>query len=95
MDKCTVTICFAVVFLVFTTGGSMTERLVPSQYATIQAAIDDCNDGDVIIVAYGTYTAAGNHDIDFKGKAVTVRTMDPKDPNMMAVTVIYGRGPEA
>ena len=70
------------------------ERLVPSQYATIQAAVDDCNDGDVIIVAWGTYTADANHDVDFKGKAVTVRTIDPNDPNMMAVTVIYGRGPE-
>ena len=28
-------------------------RLVPSEYSTIQAAIDDCNNGDVAIVAPG------------------------------------------
>ena len=37
-------------------------------YPTIQAAIDDSNDSDVIILAPGTYTGAGNRDIDFKGK---------------------------
>jgi predicted outer membrane repeat protein len=63
-------------------------RLVPAQYPNIQAAIDDCNDGDTVIVAPGTYTGPGNHDIDFKGKAITVRSTDPNDPNVVAATII-------
>ena len=48
--------------------------LVPSMYPTIQAAVDDTWDGDTVWVADGTYTGDGNRDIDFKGKAITVRS---------------------
>jgi hypothetical protein len=46
----------------------------PADFNTIQAAIDDSNDGDTIIVADGIYTGEGNRDIDFLGKAITVRS---------------------
>ena len=46
----------------------------PADFNTIQAAIDDSNDGDTIIVADGTYTGNGNRDIDYFGKAITARS---------------------
>jgi len=45
-----------------------------ADFSTIQAAIDDSNDGDTVLVADGTYTGAGNRDIDFNGKAITVKS---------------------
>jgi hypothetical protein len=47
---------------------------VPTEYSTIQAAIDDANDGNIALVAPGTYTGDGNRDIDFKGKLITVKS---------------------
>lgn len=43
-----------------------------SDYPTLQSAIKDANDGDVIEVAPGTYKGSGNTDIDFLGKAITI-----------------------
>ncbi|MHC4621490.1 MAG: hypothetical protein ACYTEQ_27425 [Planctomycetota bacterium] len=85
-----------VVVLVCASAVLADDRLVPSQYATIQAAIDDCNDVDAVIVEPNTYTGPGNRDIDFLGKAITVRSTDPEDANVVAATVIdcqsSGRG---
>ncbi len=47
---------------------------VPGDFVTIQAAIDAAVDGDEVVIADGVYTGAGNRDIDFLGKAITVRS---------------------
>ena len=70
------------------------ELKVPTQYATIQTAIDNCYDGDIVVILPGTYTAFGNRDLDFFGKAITVRSIDPNDPNIIALTIIDCNGTE-
>ncbi len=71
---------FCVVILFLCAAGPASGRAIyvdddgPAHFNNIQAAIDDANDGDVVIVADGMYRGAGNRDIDFKGKAITVRS---------------------
>jgi len=65
-----------------------TDRLVPSPYATIQDAIDACLPMDTVIVSPGTYTGDGNRDISYLGKSITVRSVDPAEPNVVAATII-------
>ena len=61
---------------------------VPADYSTIQAAIDAAVSGDVVVISPGTYTGAGNQDLDFKGKAITVRSTDPNNPIVVASVII-------
>lgn len=43
-------------------------------FATIQDAIDAAAVGDVILLTDGVFKGVGNRDIDFLGKAITVRS---------------------
>jgi parallel beta-helix repeat protein/predicted outer membrane repeat protein len=60
----------------------------PADFNNIQAAIDDSNNGDVVVVFPGTYTYPTAYDIDFGGRAITVRSTDPNDPCVVAATII-------
>ena len=52
-------------------------------YSTIREAIDDANDGDVLIAEAGTLFIEA---IDFKGKAITLRSGNITDPNHPSIS---------
>ncbi|MCH7547862.1 MAG: hypothetical protein IID30_15800, partial [Planctomycetes bacterium] len=61
---------------------------VGDPFCSIQFAIIQAVNGDVVIVAHGTYMEA----INFLGKAITVRSTDPNDPVVVMQTIIDGTG---
>jgi parallel beta-helix repeat protein len=58
--------------------------VVPTDYPTIQAAIDMAVIGDTILLLDGTYTGVGNKDLDYLGKAITVQSLSG-DPNAVII----------
>jgi len=84
------TICFCAVLIA--NSALAATYYVPEEYATIQSAIDTCQDFDTVIIAPATYRGPGNRNINFKGKAITVRSTDPTDPQIVNSTVIDCNG---
>ncbi|MHC4333068.1 MAG: hypothetical protein ACYSUP_00220 [Planctomycetota bacterium] len=57
-------------------------------YSSINSAINDANSGDELAVYPGTYYES----VDFDGLAITLRSLDPNDAEVVAVTIIDGNG---
>ena len=80
-----VTLLAAVCLVALSTTAPAATYLVRSNgsgdYATIQDAIDAVVDTDIIELASGTFDDDGNRDLDYLGKAITIRSQsgDPAD----------------
>jgi len=61
-------------------------------FPTIQAAIDAAQSGDTIVLEEGVYTGAGNRDIRFAPKTLTLSSRDPDSPAVVANTILDGAG---
>ncbi len=61
-------------------------------YATIQLAIDDAVDGDIVVVLPNDCTPEGRwfENINFLGKAIRVQSANPQDEAIVEATVIDG-----
>lgn len=55
---------------------------------SVQTAINSASTGDVIVLAMGTYYG----DLNFMGKAITVRSLNPNHPGYQNETLIIGSG---
>jgi hypothetical protein len=86
--------CFIVVLTANSALGAI--YYVPQDYDNIQDAINACQDLDTVVIATGRYTGVGNRNISFRGKAITVRSTDPNNSQIISETVIdcegQGRG---
>jgi predicted outer membrane repeat protein len=70
MKHIKVTICLIVALMTASVPAAV--NYVPDDYPNIQAAIDDCQDYDAVIIAPGTYSGTGNRNLRLNGKAITV-----------------------
>ncbi|NBS50186.1 MAG: hypothetical protein EBS97_06210 [Verrucomicrobia bacterium] len=69
---------------VSTSGNDSTGNgITTSPYATLQKAIDSSVNGDVVIIRSGTYSGAGNRDINLRGKSITVTSLNGPDTTIL------------
>jgi hypothetical protein len=75
--------------------GPITYNVCPDgtgDFQTIQEAINAAQDGDVIELCDGVYAGDGNRDVEFLGKAITVRSQSGDPQNCVVDCGSLGRG---
>ncbi len=81
---------FLVIVFIISIGSSVNAQnlLVPTQYSTIQSAINASNNGDTIIISEGVYY----ENIDFNSKTITISSeyLDQNDIDIVNNTIING-----
>ena len=70
----------------FIADGPVENLTTGKRYDYIQHAINDANPGDEIVVSEGIY----HENINFKGKSLMVRSINPDDSAVVAKTIING-----
>ena len=61
--------------------------LLPPAVEDAGARPEPAADGDEVVLASGAYYGNGNRDLDFRGKAITVRSTDPNNSAVAAATM--------
>ena len=67
-------------------------RDVRAESATIQAGITVASAGDTVLIADGTYTGTGNKNLDFGGRAITLRSASGDPATCIIDCEAVGRG---
>lgn len=74
MNRIVAAVLSVAILLSFPSIGMGATHYVPENYMTIQIALDAAIEGDIVIIGDGVYTGVGNKNLDFKGKALTLRS---------------------